>query len=51
MTVGNITDANSVVILSVDGLYPAGVQIQGFSTDTAWTAGDSQIAETRMGDL
>ena len=49
MTVGNITDANSVVILSVDDLYPAGVQIQGFSTDTAWTAGDSQIAETRMG--
>lgn len=49
MAVGNITDANSVVILSVDDLYPAGVQIQGFSTDTAWTAGDSQIAETRMG--
>ena len=49
MTVGNITDANSVVMLTVDNLYPAGVQIQGFSTDTAWTAGDSQIAETRMG--
>lgn len=49
MAIGNITDADAVVVLTVDELYPAGVQMQGFSTDTAWTAGDSQIAEARMG--
>ena len=49
MSVGNITDADAVIILTVENLYPSGVQIQGFSTDTAWTAGDSQIAEARMG--
>lgn len=49
MAVGNITDADAVIILTVENLYPSGVQIQGFSTDTAWTAGDSQIAEARMG--
>ena len=49
MAVGNITDADAVIILTVDNLYPSGVQIQGFSTDTAWTAGDAQIAEARMG--
>lgn len=49
MSVGNITDADAIIILSVENLYGNGVRIQGFSTDTAWTAGDSQIAEARMG--
>ena len=49
MAVGNITDADAIIILTVDNLYPSGVQIQGFSTDTAWIAGDATIAEARMG--
>ncbi len=49
MSVGNITDADAVVILTVEDLYTAGVELQGFSADTAWTAGDSQLAEVRMG--
>jgi hypothetical protein len=49
MSVGNITDADAVIILTVENLYSSGVQIQGFSTDTAWTSGDAQIAEARMG--
>lgn len=49
MSVGNITDADAIVMLTVENLYSSGVQLQGFSADTAWTAGDAQIAETRMG--
>ena len=49
MAVGNITDADAIIILTVDNLYPSGVQIQGFSTDTAWTAGDATIAEGTYG--
>ncbi len=49
MAVGNITDADAIIILTVDNLYSSGVQLQGFSTDTAWTAGDATIAEARMG--
>lgn len=49
MAVGNITDADAIIILTVENLYSSGVQLQGFSTDTAWTAGDATIAEARMG--
>jgi hypothetical protein len=49
MAVGNITDADAIIMLTVENLYGSGVQIQGFSADTAWTAGDAQIAEARMG--
>lgn len=49
MAVGNITDADAIIILTIENLYPSGVQLQGFAADTAWTAGDSQVAEARMG--
>ena len=45
----DLTSANAVVILSVDELYPNGVQIQGFSTDSSFTVDDATIAEARMG--
>lgn len=49
MAFGNITAANSTAILVVDTLYPAGVVIEGYSTDSAWTMDSDTIAETRMG--
>ena len=45
----DLTSANAVVILSVDELYPNGVQIQGFSTDSSFAVDDATIAEARMG--
>jgi len=43
-----ITSANSKFTLSAEGLY-AGVRIQGYSSDTAFTVDSVQVAETRMG--
>lgn len=44
-----ITSANSVVALSVAGLFPAPIQIQGFSADRAWESGSLQMTETQVG--
>ena len=43
-----ITSANSKLTISAEGLY-AGVQVQGFASDTAFTVESVQTAETRMG--
>ena len=45
----NITSANSEIILTVANLYPNGVKLEGFSTDTAWASDDVTLAEGRMG--
>lgn len=44
-----ITSANSVVALTVAGLFPVPVRIQGFSADRAWESGAVQMTETQMG--
>lgn len=48
-SLGHITSANSTLILTVEDLYPSGVQLEGFSTDSILTGEDITIAETRMG--
>lgn len=45
----DITSANSVIVLTCDDLYPAGVQIQNFSADQSITQDDAEIAATEMG--
>lgn len=45
----NITSANAVIVLKCDGLYPAGVELQNFSTDQSVSLADADIAVTRMG--
>lgn len=45
----NITAANAVFILSVDIVFPGGVQLQGFSADDIFGTDDMTIAETRLG--
>ena len=45
----DITSANATLILTVENLYPAGVKIEGFSTDNSFAMDDDTIAETHMG--
>lgn len=45
----SLTSANSVFILTVPGVFPAPVQIQGYSADDQFTADAVDVAETSMG--
>lgn len=44
----DITSANAKVMLTVENLYPNGVQLEGFSTDNSFASDDETIAETHM---
>ena len=44
-----ITSANSVVTLTVPGLFSTPVQLQGYSTDTAWDTAAQVVTETQIG--
>lgn len=45
----DITSANAVVILTVENLYPNGIQLQNFATDSSFAVDDATLAEARMG--
>lgn len=45
----DITSANSVLVLTSNDLYPAGVQLQQFSADSSISQADEEIASDRMG--
>lgn len=45
----DITSANSVLVLTVDTIWPSGVALEQFSVDSAAAMDNLQIAETRMG--
>lgn len=49
MALGNITSANAVIVMTVEDLYPAGVQLQQFATDQAMDSDDHEYAQSRMG--
>lgn len=49
LPVGDITSANATLILIVDSLFPAGVELQQFATDQSYSQDELAIAETRMG--
>lgn len=44
-----ITSANSVFTITVPGLFPAPVQLQGYSAEKAWSTDMQELAETQMG--
>ena len=44
-----ITSANAILILTVEELYPSGVQIEKFASDDAFSSDNVAIAEVRMG--
>ena len=45
----DVTSANSKVLLACEELFPNGVQLEGFSTDSAVSADGIEITETRRG--
>lgn len=45
----NVTSANAVAVMTVADLFPAGFQLEQFSSDASFSQGDDTIAETRMG--
>lgn len=49
MALGDITSANASLILTVNGLFPAGIRLEQFSTDQSYSMGETQVAEDRMG--
>lgn len=49
LPLGDITSANSTIIMRVEGLFPAGVPLMGFATDQSLSQDEITIAETRMG--
>lgn len=44
-----ITSANATAILIVEDLYPAGIVLQGFTSDQSVSTDDRTVAEARMG--
>jgi hypothetical protein len=44
-----ITSANSVVTLTVPGLFPTPVQLSGYSADRAWETADQELSESQIG--
>jgi hypothetical protein len=44
-----ITSANSVISITVAGLFPSPVQLQGYSTDKAWDTAAVVLTETQIG--
>lgn len=49
LPVGDITSANATLILTVDDLFPQGIQLYMFATDQSLSMSELTVAETRMG--
>ena len=49
MSSTTITSANSVVTLSVAGLFPVPQQLHGYSADRAWETGQVVMTESQIG--
>lgn len=49
MAKNTITSADSTFVLSVAGLYGAGVSIEGYAADAAFAIGSAEMAEVVMG--
>jgi hypothetical protein len=44
-----ITSANAVFTLTVPGIFPAPIQIQGFSAEKAWSTDNQETTESMIG--
>lgn len=47
--VGDITSANATLVLTVEGLFPAGITLEQFATDQSFSQEALTIAEDRQG--
>ena len=48
LALGDITSANSTLVLTVNTVFPAGLQLQMFSVDTGINMEEIQVADTRI---
>ena len=48
LPLGNITSANSTLVLTVNTIFPVGIQLQMFSIDTGINMEEVAVADTRM---
>jgi hypothetical protein len=46
---GTITSANAVFVLTVPSLFPAPIQLQGFSAEKAWSTDNQDTTESLIG--
>lgn len=44
-----LTTANSSIVMTVEGLYPSGVALQGYAADNVFEPGEVENAEASMG--
>ena len=44
-----ITSANAVLMLRCKGVYDNFIKLQGFQADNAWSFGDANLSESRVG--
>ncbi len=49
MDTGTITSANADFILTVPGIYPQGVKLQGYSAERAWQSDAQETTESQIG--
>ena len=49
MSTQTITSANAVFTLTVPGIFPAPIQLQGFAAEKAWSTDPQIQTESRMG--
>ncbi len=49
MTERTLTAANAVITLSIAGLFPVPIQLQGFAADDVTDISDQEVAEAVMG--
>lgn len=49
MASGTLTAVNSIILISVDGLFPNAQQLQGFSAEDIFETEEIDAAETSMG--
>ena len=46
---GTITSANAIFTITVPGIFPAPIQIQGFSAEKAWSTDNQETTESMIG--
>ncbi|MDS7935668.1 hypothetical protein RMB03_17395 [Acinetobacter sp. V91_7] len=46
---GTLTSANAILQIRCKGIYDNFVKIQGFQADNAWSMGDANLTESRVG--
>jgi len=46
---GTLTSANSVIMITIDNVYPTATQLQGYAADDVFDIEDIDVAETSMG--